>query len=457
LVQPPLRSNARCPNCGSPLQIRPEQLIDVGRDPASKSRLLSGTLNRIQCPVCSWEGQVASPLVYHDPSKELLLTYIPVELGLPKAEQERLIGQLINEAISRLPGEQRKAYLLQPQAVLTLQGLVERVLEEDGITREQLDEQRARLRLLEDVLRTPDENLPAFVGEHDAEFDDVFFQLAGLSVQTARDQQAARAAGRRLDRVLELSTYGRKLLAQQAEIQAAAESLRGLPEPVTREAVLDLLIQAPNEDRESALATLARPVLDYLFFQTLSERIGAADADSREKLAALRNRLLKITQEIDAAQEARLAAASARLQALIEADDLDQAIQASLPGIDELFLNLLAANLAAAQERGDMATFERLAEIDRRLKEIIAQSLPPALRLAQEVAEEADEAAALKRIDESGEAVTPDFLSTLLAMSQRLSEAGDNEGAERLERLHRHAVGVSMRRKMSGGAGQPAG
>jgi hypothetical protein len=54
--------------------MRIEQLVDAESDPGSKARLLSGALNRVRCPVCSWEGQLAAPLVYHDPAHELLLT-----------------------------------------------------------------------------------------------------------------------------------------------------------------------------------------------------------------------------------------------------------------------------------------------------------------------------------------------------------------------------------------------
>lgn len=446
-----LRSGPRCPNCQTPLSVRIEQLIEAERDPGAKARLLSGSLNRVRCPTCGWDGLLAAPLVYHDPAKELLLTYMPLELGLPKAEQERIVGQLINEAIAHLPAERRKAYLLTPQAVLTHQSLVERVLEADGITREQLDEQRSRIRLLEDLLRTPDESLEAFVAEHDAELDDLFFQLASLSLQTARDSRAAQAAGQHLERALELSSYGKRIAARQAEIQAAAESLGRIPEPVTREAVLDLLTQAPTEDRVSALATLARPVLDYAFFQTLSERIETAQGGEKDRLTSLRARLLRITQEVDAAQEARVAAAGAALQALVRADDLDAAIRQALPAIDDLFMSVLAANLEAARQRNDAASLQALERVDRRLREIIRDSLPPSLRLAQEVVEEDDEEAARRRIDESPDSVDPEFLSTLLAMAGRLTEAGETEAAARLERLHRHAVGGSMRRKMQGG------
>lgn len=445
-------SNVRCPNCQSPLSIRVEQLIDVERDPGARARLLSGSLNRVRCPTCGWEGQLATPLVYHDPGHELLLTYMPVEIGLPKAEQERLIGQLINQAVSQLPAERRKGYLFQPQAVLTTHGLVERILQADGITREQLDEQRARVRLLEELLRTPPEALADFAAQHQAQLDEIFFQLATVSLQSARDERAARALSERLELVLPLTAYGKRILAREAEVRAAAESLSQLKEPLTREAVLDLILQAPSEERQMTLASLARPALDYGFFQKLSERIERAESPEKERLSAIRQRLLRVTQEIDAAQEAHLAEAGAVLQALVQAEDLDQAMAQALPAVDDLFLNLLTANLQAAQKRGDQKALERLAEIDRRLREIIQESLPPGLQLAQQVLDEPDEAAAQRRIDEAGEALDADFLNTLLSMGQRLESAGEADGAARVQRLHRHAVGVSMRRKMAGKA-----
>jgi hypothetical protein len=36
-------------------------------------------------------------------------------------------------------------------------------------------------------------------------------------------------------------------------------------------------------------------------------------------------------------------------------------------------------------------------------------------------------------------------------MTQRLEASGDAEGAERVQRLHRYAVGSSMRKQMAGG------
>jgi hypothetical protein len=391
--------------------------------------------------------------VYHDPARELLLTYMPVEVNLPKAEQERLLGQLINQAVSHLPAERRKGYLLQPQAVLTMQGLVERVLAADGVTREQLEEQRQRIRLLEELLRTPEAELDQFVAAHDSELDETFFQLASLSLQASEDQRAAQAAAGRVEAAVRRSSYGKRLLARQAEIQAAADSLGTLQEPITREALLDLLLKAPNQDREQALVSLARPGFDYGFFQMLSERIEKAAPPESGRLSELRERLLRWTQAIDAAQEARVEQARLALQALLQAEDLDQALARVLPAIDELFLTILAANLQAARERGDQAALTRLQQIDSRIQQALRESLPPGLRLAQEVIEEEDEAAAKARISQAGERLDEDFLNTLLSMVQRAEQQGDGEAAARLQRLHRHAVGVSMRNKVAKGAG----
>ncbi|MGD8555009.1 MAG: CpXC domain-containing protein, partial [Anaerolineales bacterium] len=207
---PAKMTTIQCPQCKTPVPTRLEQIIDVSDDPGAKNRLLSNALNHVHCSVCGHAGQLAVPLVYHDAEKELLLAYIPVELGMKKDDQERALGQLINQVIDKLPAEQRKGYLLQPQTMLTRQSMIERILEADGITKEEIEAQRARVRLFEELLRTPEEGLQAFVTEHDAEMDEVFFQLASLSLRTTADQAARESARRRLDSALALTSVGKR-------------------------------------------------------------------------------------------------------------------------------------------------------------------------------------------------------------------------------------------------------
>lgn len=437
-----------CPNCQNLIQAQVTQLVDVREDPSAKARLLSGALNQVSCPHCGYAGQLATPIVYHDPDKELLLTYIPAEVALEHNEQEKLVGSLINRVMDRLPSEKRKAYLLQPQSVLTMQGMVERILEADGVSKEELDQQREKMRLFDQLMRSSETSLDEFVEQHDPELDEQFFQLASLAIQSLTDTEAQAAATQRLEAALGRSSLGKQVQAQQEELRGAAQDLQDLGQDLTREKVLDLLINAPGEERVVALANLARPVLDYQFFQLLSERIDGAEGEQAKRLTALRERLLEVTQQIDEAQQARAAQSAAVLKAIMDAENLDEAIRSTIPLVDDLFIGTLQANIAAARERGDQQSETKLLRIEQRLTEIVRESLPPSLALAQDVLEIEDEEQAKARLSESSGMIDEELLSTLMTAADRLESGGHKPASERVRRIHKHALGLSMRNRM---------
>ena len=171
------QTQINCPNCKSPIMADVQQLFDVAQDPSSKSRLLSGFSNVVQCQVCGYQGALATPIVYHDPEKELLLTFVPPEVGLPHDEQERLLGSMINQVVNNLPAEKRKAYLFTPQAHLTMQGLVERVLEADGITKEMIERQQKQAELLNTLIGADKDVVDHLIKERGDEIDEVFFAM----------------------------------------------------------------------------------------------------------------------------------------------------------------------------------------------------------------------------------------------------------------------------------------
>ena len=175
-----------CPNCRNQITADIERLFDVNMDPSAKQRLLSGTANFIQCPNCGYQGIYPTVIVYHDPEKELLLTYIPPELNIPRNEQERITGSLINQAISNLPAEKRKGYLFNPQASLTLQGMFERILEADGITHEMIQAQQDRLNLIQRLLGASSSEVRAELAKQEDELVDAsFFALLRRLTESA--------------------------------------------------------------------------------------------------------------------------------------------------------------------------------------------------------------------------------------------------------------------------------
>lgn len=138
-----------CPNCKQPLIADVHQVIDANENPQLKELLLAGGLNMAQCQVCGFQGQLPVPLVYHDREKELLLTFTPPEAGKTMEEKERTLAPLLKQITESLKPEERKGYLFQPQAMLTMNSLVKNVLKADGITEEMIEAQQEQMRLLE--------------------------------------------------------------------------------------------------------------------------------------------------------------------------------------------------------------------------------------------------------------------------------------------------------------------
>ncbi|HSJ57789.1 MAG TPA: CpXC domain-containing protein, partial [Anaerolineae bacterium] len=268
-----------CPNCQTRFVTPIITIVDAERDPQAKSLLLSGQANVAICPQCGHGGQLSTPFVYHDAGKEIFYTFVPQQFGLREAEQERTIGDLTNRVISSLPPEKRKGYLLQPRRFLTMDSLLEAVLEAEGITPEMMQAQRDRAELLDRLLQEADrEERAQIVRENEHKIDLDFFQMLGLNVQLAQAQGVDEVADELLalrEQLLESTEAGREVADREAAI-------RELGSEITREGLLDKLVEAAlagKQARVETMVAMARPAIDYAFFQQLSERItGARDA-----------------------------------------------------------------------------------------------------------------------------------------------------------------------------------
>ncbi len=444
------RTQIPCPNCRQPVMVDVEQLFDVGVDPQSKQRLLNGSVNVIRCPNCRYQGQLAMPIIYHDPAKELLLTYFPAELNIPVMEQEKQIAPLMNRVVNSLKAEQRKAYLFKPQQMFTYQNLVEKVLEGEGITKEMLDAQKKRIELLQRLLAVSVEGIAEAVKKEAAIIDAEFFTLlsrmleAGLS---ARDEAAVAKMGKIQEVLLEHTEIGKQIKQQADEIEAARVALEGVGKDLTREKLLELLIQTiGNDTRLNAMASMARPGLDYVFFQTLSDRIDKAKGEEKEKLSKLRESLLEITKQIDEQLQARLNAAQRNLETVLQVEKPGEVLQQNTAVLDDFFLQVLNQNLADAEEKKDKPRMEKLQALLQTIQQLISPGYNPTL--INDLIEAADDEARKKVIDAHKEEVTPEFVESLSAMMLQLQESPDKELAEKVRASYRAALKASMQKGM---------
>ena len=446
------KTTISCPQCNQPVTADITRLFDVNQDPQAKQILLSGAYNLIQCPHCGYRGQAPVPIVYHDPDKELLLTFFPPELNVPVNQQEQMIGPMINKVMESLPMEKRKAYLFKPETMLTRQRLVERILEEDGITPEMLEAQQKRLNFLQRLASTSPDTRAEVIKQEEELVDEQLLMILGRLIQSAaaagEEESTQVLAGLQQD-ILENTEYGREVLSQAQEQQAAMEALESASkEGLTRDKLLDLIIDAANSEiRLATLVSMARGGLDYAFFQLLSERIQRASGEEQAKLTELRENLLEMTNEIDKAIKEQKELAGQLLDEIIEREDIEEATMEALSSINEIFLDVLRSRIQKARKEENQ---DRLAKLQKVAGTIQKISAPGAnIELIEQLIQAEDEQAVNAILNENADEITDEFMQFLMnLLNQTQGQESQKATAEKLQQIYRLALRFTMKRNL---------
>ncbi len=436
-----------CPNCRQPITAESQQIFDTAQEPDAKQLVLSGAPNLVNCPICSYQGPFQVPLIYHDPDKDLLLTHVPQELGLPLHEQERILGPLINQVVDSLPQESRKGYLLTPKTMLTMQTMVETILEADGITKEMMRAQQEKVQLLQRMAGIASrEALEEVVRQEDESIDREFFQILS-TLMTSALSNGQEALARRLADVQEVlvseSKYGKEIKAQTEEIEAVAQSLQGLGQQATRDDLLDLVLKASSDVQLQAYVSMARSGMDYQFFQLLSERIDRARGDGRKRLSQLRESLLELTRQYDEETELQLAQARQDIEAILEQPDMRQALLENSQVVNDLFYQLLHSELDTARKQGDLMRSGKLKQLIDTIQELSAP--PPETELINQLVEAEDDAARREILESVPAETLPSVLEMMTNLVAQVENGVDAETAEKVRQAYRAALRHSMR------------
>ena len=438
-----------CPSCNNRFATPVLTIIDVGQNPDLKALFLSGQVNIAVCPQCGNAGMLSTPLVYHDPDKELLFTFAPTEMGIPQADQERLLGDLTNQVISTLPAEERKGYLLRPRSFLRLEGMVEAILEADGVTPEMLEAQRVKMDLMNRLLQATNEEARRIIAqENNDQLDYDFFQLLTLNIEVAesQDQSDAAAQLRALrGQLLEWTAFGQDLAARD-------EAIRSLGEKISREDLLDKLVDValdadPDDNAQvkiETMVTVARQAIDYIFYQQLTGHIESAeqagDSEKAAALKALRETVLDLTAEIDAEIQQANEEAAQHLQEVLDSDDMEETLRSNLSWIDEFFFSVLAASMEGARQSGRTEDAEKLGEISNILMKIIQENQPPQIRLINQLLAADYPDGTLALLEENREQVDAALLKAMEQMADDLAKDGREELGRRLAQIQEQAA-----------------
>jgi hypothetical protein len=446
------KTTISCPQCKQPVPAEITRLFDIRENPQAKQILLSGAYNLIQCQNCGYRGQAPTPIVYHDPDNELLLTFFPPELNVPVNQQEQMIGPLINRVMENLPMADRKAYLFKPETMFTRQRLMERILEEDGITPDMLKAQQDRLNLLQRLAGVSPESRPEVIKQEEELVDEQLLMILQRLIQSAAaagEEESTQVLAGLQQQILENTEYGKEILKQAQDQQAAMESLdEASKSGLTREKLLNLIIEAADSEvRLATLVSMARAGLDYGFFQLLSERIQKASDEQREMLTELREHLLEMTHEIDEAIKEQEQIAGELLDKILERDDVEETTLQALPSINEIFLEVLRKRIQQARKEDDEARLEKLQKVASAIQKVSAPGAN--IELIEALLQAEDEQAISTVLEANADEITDEFMQFLMnLLNQTQAQEGREAMADKLTQVYRQALRFSMKRNL---------
>jgi hypothetical protein len=430
-----------------------EQLFDVTADPQAKQRLLSGQSNFARCKFCGYEGRLATPIIYHDNDKELLLTFFPPELALPINEQEKLMGPLIKQVMDRLPPEKRKGYLLKPQANLTYESMMETILGKDGITPEMLKSQQERVQFIERLMQVTSKDVRTeLIKQNEKIIDEQFFSLFSRIAQSAMSsgqEQMARVLIDIQTQLLDETAFGRQLKESVGELEAAQQVLQDAGQSLTREKLLDFVLESKTDSRIRAYVSLARNGMDYTFFQALSDKIEKASGDDKARLEHVREKLLEFTNEVDKQMEARYRQAQNFVETLLAQEDVESATRENLEAFTQDAVDIINQLLRQASEKND---YTRMGKLQKMVQVLQTASTPPEIAFVEQLIQLPDDAAVEQMLTENDAMVNQQFMEALGGLVAQMEAQGDNPEAkamgEKLSEIYRIALKHSMKKNM---------
>jgi hypothetical protein len=412
-------------------------LVDGGRQPELKSRLLAGQLNAGVCGSCGYPVMLAAPLIYHDAAKQLCLVHFPQQLNARPEEQERFIGDATGVLMRTLPPEAPRGYLLAPRRFLTLSTLVDTILEADGISKEMIQAQRARVELISLLAEAYDQGEEALAaaaaGVKDQLDIEFFAALAAFAEASARSGSIESA---------EMLLGLREKLIEITGFDADGAGAEGEGEDFDTAEVMERLASAPDDELETLIGEL-RPAIDYSFYELLTARIDAAEQAGRlveaERLTERRTLIRETVERMDQQAQELFEVGAKVLAEVMDATDPREALRKHAATLDEAFMLVLETNMGAAERAGRGDVVERLAAIRQMAAEVIEESLTPEERLINQLLQAETPQDATRVLRQHTHMISTAFVKRLNELADDMDKSGRKPFADRLRQLGREA------------------
>lgn len=424
----PIReTQVSCPNCQSPIRVGIVSFIDADMFPQLKNILIGGRINSASCQSCGTPVMLAAPLVYHDASKQFCFVHIPQQIlaSAQASDMERYVGSITNALMQQLPPEAPRGYLLNPKRFLTMQTLVEAVLEGDGVTKEMLEAQRKRVDIISQLLEgmmQGDEALLKILEANHADMDEEFTSTLNAFVE------ASHASG---------DPEG---IQQLSALQSKIAQFVGGENIAQYNILIEKLLANPDADARTQLIKTHQEIIDYTFFDLITNSVNAAneagDTALAESINTMREHVLALYEEIQAGLEAAYIRAGALLDSVFGADDMSIVLQEHLDQLDEVWDILVDGQRSMAERAGDQASADRLAQIIALTKTIKESALTPEDRVVNALIESENPT---RYIRENIGDITGAVIKRLNELAELHESKGKTDDADKVRRIAREA------------------
>jgi hypothetical protein len=206
------------------------------------------------------------------------------------------------------------------------------------------------------------------------------------------------------------------------------------------ETLISQLMAAGDEATITQLVTANQEIIDYTFFDIVTNRINeattAGDEQLGTQLTAMRDQVIEVFQQLQADLEAAYMQAGEVLDTVFAAEDLVAALNAHLPLLNETFDILVDGQRTTAERAGDMVAAERLQTIAELTIQVKADALSPEERVVQALITAEN---ATRYIRENIGDITSGVVKRLNELSEEYTTKGKTEEADRVKRIAREA------------------
>jgi hypothetical protein len=382
-------------------------------------------------------GALNLPFVYHDPEKEAALLYLPAEVGKNEVQRQKAAGKLTQQLMDSLPQEERKGYLLQPETFLSLETMIKRVLELEGVTEEDMARSQQQRQFIDKLLQAEDEAAwQALLDENEELLDGEFFGMLNYIVQMVSRSQAGAEQMEKIEQLYDFlvseSEAGRRLAER-------SEAIQGFFDDPNHETLIEALKKAPDDETVNALVQSGAQLMDYAFFQKFTKRIQEAEGEEEAKLKQLRRKILDQREALAEASRQVLDERAELLKSLVETEDPLKMAQSHLSELDDAFFYILQLNLADAKRNNDQEAFEALQAVAEVINKVMEGQMPPEMVLLRRLMVAESDEDRNQILEQNRRLLSAQFFQFLEMLEQRSREEGEEEDANRLSEIRAKA------------------